>query len=94
MVAQLTWTPDIQKQLELIFELMQKIEPVFGAIAGLITFMSLTIGFIAWFQSEGRDIKRLWKYILIAGVCAVAIVALFGLLLVYARSRSVVPPLV
>ena len=94
MVAQLTWTPDIQKHIELILELMQKIEPVFGAIAGLITFMSLLIGFIAWHQSEGRDIRRLWKYILIAGVCAVAIVALFGLLLVYARSRSVVPPLV
>lgn len=94
MVAQLTWTPDIQKHLELIFELMQKIEPVFGAIAGLITFMSLLIGFIAWHQSEGRDIRKLWKYILIAGVCAVAIVALFGLLLVYARSRSVVPLLV
>lgn len=94
MTAQLTWTFDIMKHLEFILGLLQKIEPVFGAIAGLITFMALVIGFIAWHQSEERDIKRLWKYILIAGVCAVALVALFGLLLVYARSRSVVPPLV
>ena len=94
MIAQLTWTFDIMKLLESVFDLMQKIEPAFGAAAGLITFMALVMGFIAWHQSEARDIKRLWKYILIAGVCAVAIVALFGLLLVYARSRSVAPPLV
>lgn len=91
MIAQLTQTPGIRKLLEL--DVLQKVDPVLGASAGFITFMALTIGFIAWHQSEGRDIRRLWKFLLIAGVCAVAIVALFGLLLVYAKSRSIVPPL-
>ena len=84
MIAQLT---------ESLMDLMQKVDPAFGALAGFVTFMSLTIGFIAWHQSERRDIKNLWKFVLIAGGCAVAIVALFGLLLVYARSRSVVLPM-
>ncbi len=91
MIVQLTQTPGIRKLLE--SDVLQKVDPVLGAAAGLVTFMALTIGFIAWHQSEGRDIGRLWKFLLIAGVCAVAIVALFGLLLVYAKSRSIVPPL-
>lgn len=91
MIFQLTQTPGIRNLLEL--DVLQKVDPVLGAIAGLVTFMALTMGFIAWLQSEGRDIRRLWKFLLIAGVCAVAIVALFGLLLVYAKSRSIVPPL-
>ena len=74
-------------------ENLLKADPVLVSIAGLVTFIAILFSVLIWHQSEDRDIRSLWKYILIAGICAIAFVSLFGLLIVYARSRGVVPPI-
>lgn len=76
-----------------IRETLPNVDPVIASIAGLVTFMAILFAVLIWYQSETRDIRSLWKYILVAGICAVAFVSLFGLLIVYARSRGVVLPI-
>lgn len=90
MRALLTWMPG--GLIGRLKEMVSKADPLFATVSGLITFVALLFAFLLWMQSEDRDIRKLWKYFLVAGICAVILVTLFGLLLVFARLRGMAWP--